>query len=78
MDTNEYNDLSKLKLLSVYIIMFYSCRLPYSLEGTSKHILLGAYVARRTHMMMLKTITSPAQPFYWMIDIPTLPVAGKL
>lgn len=78
MNTNEYNNLSKSKLLSIYIIIFYSCRLPFSLEGNSKHILLGAYVARRTHVMMLKTITSPVQPFYWMIDIPTLPVTGKL
>lgn len=78
MDNNEYNDLSKLKLLLIYIIIFYSCILPYSLEGTSKHILLGAYVAGRTHMMMLKTIASPAQAFSSMIDIPTLPVPGKL
>lgn len=78
MDTNEYSDLSKLKLLSLYIIIFYSCLLPYSLEGTSKHTLLGTYVAGRTHVMMLKTITSPAQTFYWMTDIPTVPAAGKV
>lgn len=78
MDTNEYDDLSKSKLLSIYIIIFYSYRLPYSLDGTSKHVFLGAYAAGRTHVVMLRTITSPGQPFYRMIDIPTLPVAGKL
>lgn len=78
MDTDEYNDLSKLKLLLIHIITFYSCIVLYSLEVTSKHILLGAYVPGRAQVMMLKTITSTAQTFYWMTDIPTLTVAGKL